>query len=144
MSLSIIFPNNKMIEFTKPQQHRSADWVKNPVREPFVRAPAISYTVPEQDARGVPIDPVIKIVFAVTMKGSTINDTNITLAPTAGGPNVEAAVSLVSDDTAVAVAPTSSLDTGTQYTLTVTTDVQASNDIPLATEYSFSFTTVEA
>src|SRR5262245_44038027 len=54
-----------------------AHWLRNPAREPFVRAPAISYTVPRYDAVAVPINQVIKIVFTVTMKGSTVNDTNI-------------------------------------------------------------------
>jgi Bacterial Ig-like domain len=121
-----------------------ADWLRNPAREQFVMAPAVSYTVPQYDAVGVPIDQVIKIVFTVTMKGSTVNDTNITLAPTLGGPNVATTVALIPSSMAATITPTSSLSNGTSYTVTVTTNVQASNDVPIATQYQFSFTTVTA
>ena len=114
-----------------------ADWVRKPAREP-----AISYTLPGYNAVKVPVDQVIKIVFTVTMKSSTINDTNITLAPTLGGPNIATTIALIPSGMAATITPTSSLSNGTSYTVTVTTNVQASNDVPIATQYQFSFITV--
>jgi hypothetical protein len=49
-----------MRKLTAWEQQRLADWIRKPAREPFVRASAISYTLPEQNAVDVPIDQVIK------------------------------------------------------------------------------------
>jgi hypothetical protein len=107
---------------------------------PDTTPPQVSSISPSGGATGVAVGTSVTIVFNRAMNSSTINSSTITLAPNGGGP-VAAAVSFNAGTNTATLAPSSSLSAGTNYTLTITTGVQGSNNIALATQVTSSFTT---
>jgi C1A family cysteine protease len=99
--------------------------------------PTITNRSPASGATGVAVDTVITIDFSETMNVSSINASSFRLMQ--GGATVPGSVSPAS--LSASFTPSSSLTPGTVYTATVTTAVQDSEGVALASESSWSFTT---
>ena len=97
-------------------------------------------TTPENSTTGVLVASNISIVFSNDLDQTTITSTNIYM--TGGGGGVAAALSYDSNSKTVTIDPTSNLARGTQYTVTINTNVKDSAGDVLNSNYSLSFTTL--
>jgi hypothetical protein len=105
-------------------------------------APVVQSVSPANGTTAVATNSAVNITFSKEMDASTVNNTNITLKNT----NTSAAVAgTVAYNTVTHVAtftPNVALGNGTNYTLTVTTAVKDAAGIPLAAQFTSSFTTI--
>ncbi len=103
--------------------------------------PTVIAVLPPAGANGVCQNTVVLATFGEAMNPATINTTTFTLA----GPGTTAVTGLVSYDAAGHTAtftPTSSLALNTVYTATVTTGAQDLYGNGLASDFTWTFTTV--
>jgi len=100
--------------------------------------PSVSSTSPEAGATDVAVDTVITATFNEAMDSSTITTSSFTLDSVSG--------SVSYDDSAyiATFTPNANLDGSTTYTATLSTAITDVAGNPLATEYSWSFTTTSA
>ena len=84
----------------------------------------------------------VTITFSEAMDASTINSTNITIKPTAGGANLTATVTCNSPCTTATLDPAADLLNNTNYTVTVTTGVKDLAGNALAANSTSTFTTI--
>jgi Bacterial Ig-like domain len=117
-------------------------------------APEVKATVPGNGATGVALDAKIRVKFTEPMKDRSINPTNIYITVGEGTETrvVPATVDYVDEITPVraVLKPTEPLLANTEYTVWVEGrgdgDMKAVKDAsgtPLASEYTFSFTTAQ-
>src|SRR5215210_5980885 len=111
--------------------------------------PTVVGTNPAEGATNVALDAKIRVKFSEPMKDRTINPTNIYIVDDTGT-IVPATVDYVDEITPVraVLKPTAPLEANTTYTVVVEGrgdgDMKAVKDAsgtPLATDYTFSFTT---
>jgi O-glycosyl hydrolase len=102
-------------------------------------APTVTAVAPVNASTGIAITSAVTATFSEAMNSSTITGSTFTLAP-AGGSAVAATVSYNAN--VATLTPTAPLTNGTVYTATVTTGVMSSGGSALASNYTWSFTTV--
>src|SRR5450759_4532396 len=100
--------------------------------------PTVTSTVPINDASGIAFNSNISAIFSVAMDPSTINATTFTLKQ---GTTPVTGVVTYSGTTAT-FTPAANLAANTTYTATITTGVKNTAGDALASNYTFSFTTV--
>jgi hypothetical protein len=99
-------------------------------------APQVSSAAPANGATDITLDADISAVFNEAMNATTVNGTSMTISPAVAGS--------VAYDTAAhraTFSPTVALTASTTYTVTITTGCTDTSGNPLATAYSWSFTT---
>jgi hypothetical protein len=107
---------------------------------PDLTSPAVTLTNPLNSATEVAIDHLIVITFSEPMDPTSINSLTYTLKQ--GSTSVAGAVSYTG--TAATFAPAGSLDYSKVYTGTITSGAKDIKGNALASNYTFSFTTVAA
>ncbi len=106
-------------------------------------APMVLSTNPLNLAAGVALGVDPSATFSTAMAASTINTDTFTLSGP-GGTVVAGSVNYTANNTTATFTPASPLLSGTTYVATVTTGAQNAAGIALASNYSWSFTTVAA
>ena len=101
---------------------------------------AVVSTSPANEANAVSLTPTIQIAFNEPLNSSTVSPSNFSLAN--GSASLPVAVSYDSNKYTVSVTPTGVLSPGTTYSVAVAGLVTNVVGGPLATAYSFSFTTI--
>ena len=102
--------------------------------------PAIAGRSPASGAADVAVNVPVTATFSETMSASTINASTFTL--TQGGVPVAGAVSYNGGTLTATFTPLSNLAYGTTYTATLTSAVQDSEGVALASSSAWTFTTV--
>jgi PKD repeat protein len=97
-------------------------------------APAVEDTFPEPDEEGVGTNAAIVIVFSESMDPASTE--------AAVSMDVAYSVAWRSDNRVMVLTPTSPLDEGTTYTVTISGTAEDAAGNPLGAPYAFSFTTV--
>ena len=101
-------------------------------------APTVTGTSPAADATGVPVNTVVAVIFSEPMKASTITTSSFTLS----GSAVSGTVTYNSATYTATFTPSANLTVGTTYTATLSTAITDAAGNPLASAYSWSFTTI--
>ncbi|SNT37700.1 Ig-like domain-containing protein, partial [Granulicella rosea] len=102
--------------------------------------PTVISTVPANGATGVLLTQAISATFSTTMNAATINGgTYVLKSP--GGTAVGGTVTYVAATNTATFTPTANLAYGTTYIATITTGAQNAAGTPLASAYTWSFTT---
>ena len=104
-------------------------------------SPTINSTLPVKNATGVATGTAISAVFNEAMDENTITSSTFALRDEYGS-IVEGSVSYDSTSYTATLTPSSELAEGTVYTAAITTAVTDRFANPLASDYSWSFTTV--
>jgi len=100
--------------------------------------PTVSSTSPAADATGVAVDTAVSVTFSEAMESSTIIASSFTMSGVSGS------VSYDSGTCTATFTPSASLEYNTTYTATLSTAITDTAGNPLASTYSWSFTTVAA
>lgn len=103
--------------------------------------PTVTTTVPANSATGVNINNALTATFSVPMNSLTITASTFTLATTSGNTPVSGVISYNTGTSTVTFTPNASLAYNTSYTATITTGAQSSNNVALASNYAWIFTT---
>jgi hypothetical protein len=103
-------------------------------------APTVSSTSPASGATGIAVNTVVTATFSEAMAASTITTTSFTLK--AGTTPVSGSVSYNSSTHTATFTPSANLAGSTTYTATLSTSITDATGNPLASAYSWSFTTV--
>jgi Bacterial Ig-like domain len=111
---------------------------------PDVTPPAVSGTSPAAGAIGVPTAALVTVTFSEAMNPSTINGSTFSLVVTSGGAGVGGTVSYDSNTHVATYTPSAPLANTTGYTATVTTGARDVAGNGLASNATFSFTTVQS
>jgi hypothetical protein len=109
-----------------------------PVPDPA--PPTISTTSPADGANVVPINSALTVTFNKPMNSSTITNTTFTLSDSSRAA-VSGSVTYDSSKNTATFTPSAPLIYSSAYTATVTTGVQSSYNIPMATGKTWTFTT---
>jgi O-glycosyl hydrolase len=104
-------------------------------------APTVTAVTPVNASTGIAITSAVTATFSEAMNASTITGSTFTLTPQ-GGSAVASTVTYNAD--VATLTPTAPLVNGTTYTATITTGVTSSGGSALASNYTWSFTTVAA
>jgi len=104
--------------------------------------PTVSSTSPAADATGVAVDTMVSVTFSEAMDSSTITTGSFTLRR--GTTPVSGSVSYNSGAYTATFTPTANLSYSTTYTATLSTAITDAAGNPLASTYSWSFTTTSA
>jgi O-glycosyl hydrolase len=104
-------------------------------------APTVTSVTPVNATNGVAITTTATAIFSEGMNPATITGSTFTLTPQ-GGSAVAATVSYDISNLTATLTPTAPLVNGTTYTATITTGVTSSGGSALASNYTWSFTTV--
>jgi hypothetical protein len=104
-------------------------------------APTVSSTSPASGATGIAVNTVVTATFSEAMAASTITTTSFTLK--AGTTPVSGSVSYNSSNHTATFTPSANLAGSTTYTATLSTSITDATGNPLASAYSWSFTTVQ-
>jgi uncharacterized repeat protein (TIGR01451 family) len=104
-----------------------------PVVPPSPTRPTITDRSPIPDATNVPVDTAVTITFSAPMNKNTLT-TAFAISPAVRG-------SITCAGNIMTFTPTTKLDKGTKYTLTVTTEARDESGSMLDKTYSWSFTT---
>lgn len=99
--------------------------------------PLVISTSPASDETAVLINKLVRATFNMPMNASTLNAATFKLSQ--GSTSISGAVTYSGND--AYFAPTVALSSNTLYTATITTAVTNTANVPLAAEYSWSFTT---
>jgi hypothetical protein len=106
-------------------------------------APTITARNPSPNATNVATNTTVTVTFSESMDASTINGTNIKLAPTSSlGTPVAATVSYNAATNTATLTPTAPLGSNVNYTVTVTTGVEDVAGNALAAQSTWTFTTI--
>jgi YVTN family beta-propeller protein len=103
--------------------------------------PSVTSTSPADGATGVSVASAITATFSEPMKPSTVNTNTFTVTDPSNV-QVPGLVSLSSDGLTATFTPTSQLEAAITYTATITTGVQDTNGVNLASPKTWSFTTI--
>jgi hypothetical protein len=103
-------------------------------------APTVIFTVPANQATGVPTNQALSAVFSEAMNPSTINAATFTLAGP-GGAAVTGVVTYIAAGSIATFTPAAALAPNLVYTATVTTAAQDLQARGLAGNYIWTFTT---
>jgi hypothetical protein len=95
-------------------------------------APTITVTNPVSGALNAPIDTVASATFSTAMDPTTINNISFTLAIAGGGAPVTGVVTYNPATLTATFTPSANLTLGTQYTATVSNQVQSLTGVALA------------
>jgi len=105
-------------------------------------APTVTAVTPSSGTTGVAIASTVTATFSEAMDPSTVTGSTFTL--TGGGASVTGTVAADPTDTIFTFTPSAPLAYNTTYTALITTGVQAASqppEVPLAADYTWSFTT---
>jgi methionine-rich copper-binding protein CopC len=105
-------------------------------------APTIVARSPGISAADIATNSNVTVTFSEAMNPVTINSTNITLRPTAGGADLTATVTCNSPCTTATLDPAADLLNNTSYTVTVKTGVKDLAGNQLAAQEVWAFTTI--
>ena len=105
---------------------------------PDTTPPTIVSTLPAVDATDMAVDTTMSVVFSEAMDASTITINSFTLDGVSGS------VSYDSSTYTATFTPSANLAESTTYTATLSTIITSADGNPLASAYSWSFTTVYA
>lgn len=97
-------------------------------------APTVSLTSPMSNAPSVPVGAAITATFSKVMSPASITTGSFKVEPGVSG-------TVTPSGSKATFTPSAPLAFGTPYTATITTDAQDTNGTPLATLYSWKFTT---
>lgn len=103
-----------------------------------VTAPTVSSVTPANGSTGVALAIHPTATFSEALASGTVNTTNVTL--TQGVTNIPITVGLSTN--VITITPNSALDSNKVYTVTLKTGIQDLAGNALATQYTYSFTTV--
>lgn len=112
-------------------------WTFTTVPAPDTTAPTVVTTDPASDATNVAVSSAVTVTFSEAIDLATLTIATFTLVGGSGA--VDGVVDASGPD--AAFTPNALLAYNTTYTATLTTDVSDIAGNPLATEYSWSFTT---
>jgi len=119
-------------------QEIAATWSGDSVNVSDSTSPTVSSVSPAADATGVAVDTVVTATFSEAMDESTITTGSFTLSGVSGS------VSYNSGTNTATFTPAADLSYETTYTATLSTAITDAAGNPLASAYSWSFTTVSA
>jgi hypothetical protein len=102
--------------------------------------PAITAMSPSSGAADVAVNAPVTVTFSETMSPSSINTSSFTLSQ--GGSPVSGSVSYDTGSLMATFTPSSNFAYSTIYTVAITTGVQDSEGVALASSNSWSFTTL--
>ena len=102
--------------------------------------PTVANTTPASSATGVSVSQALTATFSIAMNASTITSSTFTLTAT-GGSAVSGTVSYNGTTSVATFTPSAALAYSTQYTATITTGATSSTGAPLASNYTWTFTT---
>jgi hypothetical protein len=107
-----------------------------------VTPPTVATTYPTDGATGIFLDAVITATFSEDVVAASVNTSSCTLTPT-GAPSTPVActVSYNSSARKATITPATMLADNTDYTVTITTDVEDLASIHMTSDDSWSFTT---
>ncbi len=114
----------------------TATWTGDSVSVPDATAPTVSSVSPVADATGVAIGTTVSVTFSEAMASATITTSSFTLDSVAGSVSYD-----IGTYTAT-FTPGADLAYSTTYTATLSTAITDAPGNPLASAYSWSFTTV--
>jgi methionine-rich copper-binding protein CopC len=100
--------------------------------------PTVTSTDPANQATGVALNKVVSATFSEAMSPSTITATSFTLKT--GTTTVAGDISYTGST--ASFTPANNLSANTTYTATITTAAKSTNDVALADNYEWTFTTV--
>lgn len=103
-------------------------------------SPTVISTIPLNAATNVPLNQLVSATFSKSMNPATINSTNFTLQA-ASGVNVAGLVAYAAVGNTLVFTPAANLLPSTLYTATITTGVTDLAGDPLASAYTWKFTT---
>ena len=106
--------------------------------------PTVTATTPADGATGVATNVSPTATFSRAMTAASLTTTTATVRPQSGGSAVSAVVSYDSANNRVTINPNSNLALGTAYVATITTGATASDGIALASNVTWTFTTITA
>ena len=101
--------------------------------------PTVSSTSPANGAASVAINSAITATFSEAMQSSTINTDTFTVSD--GSNTISGTISY--NDTTTTFTPSGSLSNSTTYTARITTEARDSAGNTMASDYTWSFTTVD-
>jgi O-glycosyl hydrolase len=104
-------------------------------------APTVASVSPAKNATGVSINSAITATFSEQMNSATLTGSTVTLSISGGG-SVSGLITYSAGTATVTFTPSAALNYGTVYTATITTGATSSGGVALASNYSWSFTTV--
>jgi hypothetical protein len=102
--------------------------------------PTVSATTPATNATSVDVASVVTATMSESLTASTVNSTSVSLKDPLGA-TVSATVTYDDAQKKITLTPSSSLEQGTVYTVTLTTALKDSAGNALAANYVWSFTT---
>ena len=103
----------------------------------------VSSTIPAANATGVLANATVKATFSGAVNPATVTTSNVTLKDPSGA-SVASTVSFDNTTNTATLTPSAPLATSTAYTATVSTGVHSADGTPMASAYSWSFTTKSA
>jgi len=104
-------------------------------------APSVVSTLPANGATNVAVNTTVSVIFSEAMKASTITTGSFTLV--ADSTSVSGSVSYNSGTYTATFTPSADLPQNTTCTATLSTAITDAAGNPLATAYSWSFTTIQ-
>jgi hypothetical protein len=110
------------------------------ILSPDTTPPTVSSTSPAANATGVAVNTTVSATFSEAMNAVTITTSSFTLK--AGSTPVSGSVSYNSSTYTATFTPSANLSYSTTYTATLSTAITDAAGNPLASAYSWSFTTV--
>jgi hypothetical protein len=105
-----------------------------------VAQPTVLSTTPASGAAGVRIGQVLSATFSKAMNAATITQSTFTLTA-AGGASIGGAVLYTATGSVASFTPNTNLAYNTVYTATITIGATDTTGVPLASNYSWTFTT---
>jgi hypothetical protein len=107
------------------------------------RTPEVTTATPLDGATGVGTSPTVKAAFSVPLAPATVTASSFTLRPTGGGSPVAASVQYAESAQEARLTPSAPLAGATSYTATLSTAITADDGTPLASAYTWRFTTLD-
>jgi O-glycosyl hydrolase len=104
--------------------------------------PTVTAVTPASGSTGVAVASTVTATFSEAMDATTVTNSTFTL--TGGGASVTGAITVDPTNTIFTLTPSTPLAYNTTYTVLITTGVQAASaapEVPLAADYTWSFTT---
>ncbi len=104
--------------------------------------PTVTTVTPANTATGVAVNSAVTANFSTAMNTASLSTASFTLTAAGSATNVAAVVNATS--TSATLTPSAVLTPNTVYTATVTTAATSASAVPLAANYSWTFTTAPA